>query len=100
VPIKRAAVKKKTAPKKTAGVKTAPKKNKAAPKKRTGAKARAKAMKKILRNVEKKMSEETMRATLGDYIRLYQLEQEMGNEPKPEIKVMWIERDPSSPTEE
>jgi len=86
VPIKRAAVKKKTA---------APK-QRAAPVKRPGTKARAKAVKKILLKVEKKMSAGDLKATLGDYIKLIQLSKEMGEEPKTEIKVIWIE-DPEMP---
>jgi hypothetical protein len=78
--IKKAAEKKRSASKKSA-----------APKKRPGTKARAEAVKKILLNVEKKMSAEDLKATLGDYIRLIQLSKEMTDEPKTEITVMWIE---------
>ncbi len=70
---------------------TAPPKKRAAPVKRTGAKARAKAVKRILLNVEKKMSEEDLKATLGDYIRLIQLSKEMTDEPKADITVTWVE---------
>ncbi len=55
-------------------------------------------MKKILRNVEQKMSGEDVKATLGDYIRLVQLQKDMGEEPLAEIKVTWIESE-SKPIE-
>jgi hypothetical protein len=64
----------------------------------TGKKARALAVQKILRNVEKKMSAADVKASLGDYIRLFQLSKEMGEEPKTDITVTWIETDPD-PTE-
>lgn len=48
------------------------------------------AMTRILRNVEAKLLGEDMKATLGDYIRLVQLEKAMA-EPKTEIKVTWVE---------
>ncbi|HTB11217.1 MAG TPA: hypothetical protein VK752_06595 [Bryobacteraceae bacterium] len=74
--------------------KTAPK---AAPKKRPGTKARAVAVKKILRKVEKQMSEEEVKATLGDYIKLIQLSKEMTEEPKDSIRVGWVE-EPEEPS--
>ena len=74
MPRKRAAAKKKTAPKKKRGPRT-----------------RAVAIRKILRNVEEKMSAEDLKATLGDYIRLIQLSKEITDEPKSDITVMWIE---------
>lgn len=85
------------APKKQTTAKSAPK---TAPVKRTGEKARAKAVKKILLNVEKKMSAKDLRATLGDYIKLLQLQKEMSEQPKTEIRVMWIEEPEESPIEE
>ena len=81
-------VKKKTAPEAAAA---APKKKRAASVKRPGAKARAKAVKKILLKVEKQMSAEEVKATLGDYIKLIQLSKEMTPPAKTEIRVMWIE---------
>jgi hypothetical protein len=64
----------------------------AAPVKETGETDRAEAVKKILLNVEKKMAAEDLKATLGDYIRLFQLSKEITDEPKGEITVRWIER--------
>jgi hypothetical protein len=81
---KRAAAKKRAAPKR------------AASKTPTGAKARAAAVKKILLNVEKKMSGEEVKATLGDYIRLVQLQKEMVEQPS-EMQVMWVDPKPESP---
>jgi len=46
---------------------------------------------KILLNLEQRMAEKEGKATLGDYIRLLQLEKEMNDEPKTEIKVTWVE---------
>lgn len=48
-------------------------------------------MKKILLAVEKKMAAEDLKATLGDYIKLIQLQKEMTVETPSEIKVTWIE---------
>lgn len=56
-----------------------------------GTKARAEAVKKILLNVEKKMAGKELKATLGDYIKLIQLQKEMGEEPARELKVTWVE---------
>ena len=86
MPIRRAAEKKKTAPEITTV-------------KQTEKETRAKAVERILRNVEKRMSAEDVKATLGDYIRLIQLAKEIGEEPKSEIKVTWIE-EPAIPPEE
>jgi hypothetical protein len=80
VQTKRAAVKKKTAPKK-----------RAAPIKLPETRVRAEAVEKILLNVEKKMAAEDLKATLGDYIRLIQLSKEIMDEPKTAITVTWIE---------
>jgi hypothetical protein len=77
--------------------KTAPEAVIAAPKQETENETRAEAVERILRNVEKKMSEEDVKATLGDYIRLIQLAKEMGEEPKSEIKVTWIEEPELTP---
>jgi hypothetical protein len=53
--------------------------------------ARAIAVRDLLRKVEEKMANEDLKATLGDYIKLIQLSKELGDEPKTEIKVTWIE---------
>jgi len=79
-----------TTPKQT----TAPPKKRAAPRK-----SRAEAVATILQNVEDKLAKGSMKATLGDYIKLIQLSKEMSEEAKTEIKVTWIE-EPKSPPEE
>lgn len=73
---------------------TAPSKKRAAQGKKqppTGAKARAAAVKKILLKVEKKITEEDLRATLADYIKLIQLQKEMTPEMPSEITMTWVE---------
>lgn len=48
-------------------------------------------VRRILKRVEDRLTKEGVKATLGDYIRLVQLEKELEeNEPR-EIKVTWIE---------
>lgn len=88
-PIKKKATAKAAATKQKATAKSAAPKKTAV--KRTGEKARAKAVKRILLNVEEKMSAADLKATLGDYIKLLQLQKEMTEQPKTEIRVMWIE---------
>ena len=72
----------------------------APPKKRAATrKSRAEAVDKILQNVEDKLAEGNLKATLGDYIKLIQLSKEMSEEATTEIKVTWID-EPKSPPEE
>jgi tRNA threonylcarbamoyladenosine modification (KEOPS) complex Pcc1 subunit len=71
---------------------TAVPKEQAAPVEETGETDRAEAVRKILLNVEKKMEAADLKATLGEYIRLVQLSQEISEEPKGEMTVRWIER--------
>ena len=52
---------------------------------------RAGVVKRLLENVEKKLSENEVKATLGDYIKLVQLQKELDEEPPKEIKVTWVE---------
>lgn len=70
--------------------KTAPKRT-GAPKKPTGERDHAEAMKSILRSVEKKIEKDTVKVTLADYIRLFQLQKELTPETPTEIRVMWID---------
>ena len=63
---------------------------KAAPKPRAK-KSKAEVVQKILKRMEQKLSKEDVKATLGDYIRLVQLEKELEDEEPREIKVTWIE---------
>jgi hypothetical protein len=41
--------------------------------------------------VERKLSGEDLKATLGDYIRLVQLQKELEDEDFEEIRVTWVE---------
>ena len=59
--------------------------------KTAGASGQAKAVKSMLTKIEKKMSGDQMKATLGDYIRLVQLHKELDEESPKEIKVTWVE---------
>lgn len=78
--------------------KTAPK---AASKKRPGTKERAKTLKSILIKVENQMKKEPVKATLGDYMKLLQLQKEMVvDEPKDEIRVGWIDEPEETSIEE
>ena len=66
------------------------------PKVQTGTKAadaggQAQAVKSMLTEIEKKMSGNQMKATLGDYIRLVQLHKELDEESPKEIRVTWVE---------
>jgi hypothetical protein len=77
------------APKKRAAAAKTARKSVAKP---VGKKARAAAVTKILRNVEAKMSGKDVKATLGDYIRLVQLQKEMVVEETPtDVTVMWVD---------
>ena len=81
------------------GIKTIPKKRapaaKAKPATITAPKTRAKkqttVVKEIRKRVEEKLTQDVQKASLGDYIRLVQLENELKeNEPK-EITVTWVD---------
>src|SRR5579864_2312516 len=52
---------------------------------------RAGVLKRLLKSVEKKLSGEDVKATLGDYIKLVQLQKEMDDEQPREIRVTWVE---------
>jgi hypothetical protein len=54
-------------------------------------KSRARAVKSLLAKVEKKMAGDEIKATVGDYIRLVQLQKELDDEEPKEIKVTWVE---------
>ena len=47
-------------------------------------------VKKLLKQVERKLSENDVKVTLGDYIRLVQLEKELEEDEPREIKVTWV----------
>ena len=48
-------------------------------------------VKKLLKNLEKKLTGDQVKASLGDYIRLVQLHKELDEESPREIKVTWVE---------
>ena len=52
---------------------------------------RAQVIKGVLEKMEKQMSDDWMKATMGDYIRLVQLHKELDEESPKEIKVTWVE---------
>jgi hypothetical protein len=45
----------------------------------------------LLKKVEQRFSEDEVKATLGDYIRLVQLQKELDEDETREIKVTWVE---------
>ena len=56
---------------------------------------------KLLQKLEAKLGSEPPKASVGDFIRLVQLEKEMADEEKPrEIKVTWVEAPTASESEE
>jgi len=54
-------------------------------------KKKARVVQQILEKVEQKLNEGEVKATLGDYIRLVQLQKELEEEEPAEITVKWIE---------
>jgi hypothetical protein len=54
-------------------------------------KTQAAVVKKLLKNVEKKLGGEDVKATLGDYIRLVQLQTELEADEPRDITVTWVE---------
>jgi len=59
-------------------------------------KTQAAVVKKLLKNVEKKLGGEDVKATLGDYIRLVQLQQELEDEEPRDITVTWVDPKPET----
>jgi len=54
---------------------------------------KAEVVEQILEKVEQKFGEGDMKATLGDYIRLVQLQKELDEEEPGEITVTWVDPD-------
>ena len=54
-------------------------------------KTQAAVVEKLLKSVEKKLGGKDVKATLGDYIRLVQLQQELEEEEPRDITVTWVE---------
>ena len=48
-------------------------------------------VKRLLKKVEKKLGDEDVKASLGDYIRLVQLQKELEEDEPRDIKVTWVE---------
>ena len=53
----------------------------------------------LLKKMEKKLGGEDAKVTLGDYIRLVQLQKELEEEEPKEIKVTWVEKTPGPESE-
>ena len=54
-------------------------------------KSQARVVKQLLEKMEAKLGGRNVKATLGDYIRLMQLQRELEEEEPKEIKVTWVE---------
>ncbi len=54
-------------------------------------KTQAAVVEKLLKNVEKKLAGKDVKATLGDYIKLMQLQTELEEEEPKDITVTWVE---------
>ena len=48
-------------------------------------------MEKVIQNIEEKLKSDQLKPTVGDLIRLLQLEKELEEEQPKEIKVLWVE---------
>lgn len=57
-------------------------------------KTQAVVVEKLLKNLEKKLGGEDVKATLGDYIKLVQLQAELEDEEPKDIKVTWVDPKP------
>jgi hypothetical protein len=51
---------------------------------------------KLLHSIEKRLEKDELKATLGDLIRLLQLQKELDDEQPGEIEVKWVEPEPVS----
>lgn len=61
--------------------------------KKTGSSKRSKAelLNEVIRKVEEQVADGKLKPTLGDLVRLWQLERELEDEQPKEIKVGWVE---------
>ncbi|HWR50768.1 MAG TPA: hypothetical protein VN428_06655 [Bryobacteraceae bacterium] len=57
--------------------------------------SKAELLTEVIRKVEEKVVKGELKPTLGDLVRLWQLERELGEEQPKEIKVQWV--DPADP---
>lgn len=55
--------------------------------------SRAELIDKAIKNLENKMTSNDVRATVGDFIRLLQLQKELEQDSPREIKVTWVDPD-------
>ena len=59
-------------------------------------KTQAAVVDKLLKNVEKKLAGKDVKATLGDYIKLVQLQAELEEEEPKDITVTWVDPKPET----
>ena len=59
-------------------------------------KTQAAVVDKLLKNVEKKLAGRDVKATLGDYIKLVQLQAELEEEEPRDITVTWVDPKPGT----
>ena len=64
-----------------------------APKKRKRRTNKAKLVDKAIACFEKKLESEDVKATVGDFIRLLQLQKELEGEDTQEIRITWVDSD-------
>jgi len=57
----------------------------------------SKALAKVMKAIEEKLGTQDFKPTMGDYIKLLQMEHEIEEESPKEIKVTWVEPAPSEP---
>jgi hypothetical protein len=53
----------------------------------------------LLNSIERRLEKDELKATLGDFIRLLQLQKELEDEEPREIEVRWVEPEPVSANE-
>ena len=58
---------------------------------------RAAVIRQLLKKLEQKLGSEEFKASLGDYIRLLQLQKELDQDELKEIKVTWVEPQTTGP---
>jgi hypothetical protein len=61
---------------------------------------RAQMVERILKKLETAFTNDGVKATLGDYIRLVQLRKELEDDEPREIRVTWVEAETKSESEE
>ena len=55
-------------------------------------------LKRVVEKMEKSLEAADFKASLGDYLKLVQIEKEVGGEDEPkEIKVTWVQPEPDEP---